>query len=93
MKPPYIIKSTKACGVADAHSMALVVDNLALSDLKIETPAVVQEFVNHKGWQTKVYVMKHEVMLGYETCAAFVSSIHHEHVKLASHQLAFHHQC
>ncbi|KAL2454507.1 Inositol 1 [Abeliophyllum distichum] len=54
---PNIVKPQVACGVADAHSMAIVfkVDNY--KDLDVPLPAVVQEYVDHSSLLYKFYAL------------------------------------
>jgi hypothetical protein len=63
MCAPFIVKPVVACGVSHSHSMALVLQPAALEGLqgRLPLPAVVQEFVNHGGMQSKVYVLGDKV--------------------------------
>ncbi|GMN36117.1 hypothetical protein TIFTF001_005761 [Ficus carica] len=58
---PYIVKPQVACGVADAHSMAIVFKVEDFKDLKVPLPAVIQEYVNHSSTLYKFYVLGEKV--------------------------------
>lgn len=58
---PSIIKPQVACGVADAHSMAIVFRVEDFKDLNVPTPAVVQEYVDHSSTLFKFYVLGEKV--------------------------------
>lgn len=54
--PPCVVKPQVACGVAQAHSMALILRADGLRGCGVPAPAVVQEYVDHGGVVWKVYV-------------------------------------
>ncbi|KAJ0035062.1 hypothetical protein Pint_26380 [Pistacia integerrima] len=54
---PCIVKPQVACGVADAHSMALVFEIEDFKHLSVPLPAVVQEYINHSSTLFKFYVL------------------------------------
>uniref|UniRef100_A0A1D1XFF0 Inositol-tetrakisphosphate 1-kinase 6 n=1 Tax=Anthurium amnicola TaxID=1678845 RepID=A0A1D1XFF0_9ARAE len=58
---PNIIKPQVACGVADAHSMALVFKIEDFEHLHVPLPAIVQEYVNHGCIIFKFYVLGEKV--------------------------------
>ncbi|XWS65333.1 hypothetical protein CRYUN_Cryun05aG0103800 [Craigia yunnanensis] len=58
---PSIVKPQVACGVADAHSMAIVFRVEDFKDLNIPLPAVVQEYVDHSSTLFKFYVLGERV--------------------------------
>ncbi|KAG8661501.1 inositol 1,3,4-trisphosphate 5/6-kinase 4 isoform X2 [Manihot esculenta] len=58
---PSIVKPQIACGVADAHSMAIVFRVEDFKDLRVPLPAVVQEYVNHSSTLFKIYVLGEKV--------------------------------
>eukprot|EP00887_Chlorella_sp_A99_P007410 scaffold2.g7410.t1 len=58
---PCIAKPRAACGVAEAHQMALVLAGEGFSGLEVPVPAVVQEYIDHGGRVCKVYVAGTEV--------------------------------
>ncbi|TXG68168.1 hypothetical protein EZV62_003103 [Acer yangbiense] len=58
---PSIVKPQVACGVADAHSMAIVFGVQDFKDLSVPLPAVVQEYVNHSSTLFKFYVLGENV--------------------------------
>lgn len=58
---PYIVKPQVACGVADAHSMAIVFKVEDFKDLKVPLPAVIQEYVDHSSTLYKFYVLGEKV--------------------------------
>jgi len=58
---PLIVKSQVACGVADAHNMALVFQIEELSNLGVPLPAVLQEYVDHGSKIFKFYVIGDKV--------------------------------
>ncbi|EEF33297.1 inositol 1,3,4-trisphosphate 5/6-kinase 4 [Ricinus communis] len=58
---PSIVKPQIACGVADAHSMAIVFKVEDFKDLSVPLPAVVQEYVDHSSTLFKIYVLGEKV--------------------------------
>ncbi|KAJ0093776.1 hypothetical protein Patl1_27016 [Pistacia atlantica] len=54
---PCIVKPQVACGVADAHSMAIVFEIEDFKHLSVPLPAVVQEYINHSSTLFKFYVL------------------------------------
>ncbi|XP_016546924.1 inositol 1,3,4-trisphosphate 5/6-kinase 4 isoform X5 [Capsicum annuum] len=54
---PNIVKPQVACGVSDAHSMAIVFKADSYKDLNIPLPAIVQEYVDHSSTMFKFYVV------------------------------------
>ncbi|XP_051121309.1 inositol 1,3,4-trisphosphate 5/6-kinase 4-like isoform X2 [Andrographis paniculata] len=54
---PTIVKPQVACGVSEAHSMAIVFKIDQYKDLNIPLPAVVQEYVNHMALIYKFYAL------------------------------------
>ncbi|XP_030527794.1 inositol 1,3,4-trisphosphate 5/6-kinase 4 [Rhodamnia argentea] len=61
LSPPCIVKPQVACGVADAHSMAIVFKVEDFMDLKVPLPAIIQEYVDHSSTLYKFYVLGHKV--------------------------------
>ncbi|KAH7572712.1 hypothetical protein JRO89_XS03G0001600 [Xanthoceras sorbifolium] len=58
---PSIVKPQVACGVADAHSMAIVFGVEDFKHLRVPVPAIVQEYVNHSSTLFKFYVLGENV--------------------------------
>ncbi|GLT73688.1 hypothetical protein SLA2020_455270 [Shorea laevis] len=58
---PSIVKPQVACGVPDAHSMAIVFRDEDFNDLNVPTPAVIQEYVDHSSTVFKFYVLGENV--------------------------------
>ncbi|GAB4858956.1 hypothetical protein Ancab_010428 [Ancistrocladus abbreviatus] len=58
---PSIVKPQVACGVADAHSMAIVFRVEDYKDLRVPLPAVIQEYVDHSSVLFKFYVLGEKV--------------------------------
>ncbi|XVF08391.1 hypothetical protein REPUB_Repub06bG0222400 [Reevesia pubescens] len=58
---PSIVKPQIACGVADAHSMAIVFRVEDFKDLNVPLPAVVQEYIDHSSTLFKFYVLGERV--------------------------------
>ncbi|GFP82818.1 inositol-tetrakisphosphate 1-kinase 4 [Phtheirospermum japonicum] len=54
---PNIVKPQVACGVSDAHSMAIVFKVDHYKDLNVPLPAVVQEYVDHSSLIYKFYAL------------------------------------
>ncbi|KAK6144844.1 hypothetical protein DH2020_021664 [Rehmannia glutinosa] len=54
---PNIVKPQVACGVSDAHSMAIVFKVDHYKDLNVPLPAVVQEYVDHSSLLYKFYAL------------------------------------
>ncbi|XP_050256185.1 inositol 1,3,4-trisphosphate 5/6-kinase 4-like isoform X5 [Quercus robur] len=58
---PSIVKPQVACGVANAHNMAIIFRNEDFEDLSVPLPAVVQEYVDHSSTLYKFYVLGEKV--------------------------------
>ncbi|TVU08897.1 hypothetical protein EJB05_42324 [Eragrostis curvula] len=58
---PLIVKPQVACGVADAHNMALVFKFEEFSNLTVPLPAVLQEYIDHGSKIFKFYVIGDKV--------------------------------
>ncbi|XP_058101242.1 inositol-tetrakisphosphate 1-kinase 6 isoform X2 [Magnolia sinica] len=58
---PNIVKPQVACGVADAHSMAIVFRTEDFKDLRVPLPAIVQEYIDHSSLLFKFYVLGEKV--------------------------------
>ncbi|XP_020250945.1 inositol-tetrakisphosphate 1-kinase 6-like [Asparagus officinalis] len=58
---PLIVKPQVACGVADAHDMALVFKYEDFNGLGVPLPAIVQEYVDHGSSLFKFYVLGEKV--------------------------------
>lgn len=58
---PSIVKPQVACGVADAHSMAIVFKAADFTGLSVPLPAIVQEYVDHSSTLFKFYVLGEKV--------------------------------
>ncbi|XP_047313408.1 inositol 1,3,4-trisphosphate 5/6-kinase 4 [Impatiens glandulifera] len=61
LTPPSIVKPQVACGVADAHSMAIVFRTEDYEGLNVPLPAIVQEYVDHSSRLFKFYVLGEKV--------------------------------
>ncbi|XAR71505.1 Inositol-1,3,4-trisphosphate 5/6-kinase [Bertholletia excelsa] len=61
LTPPNIVKPQVACGVTDAHSMAIVFRAQDYCGLSVPLPAVVQEYVDHSCTLFKFYVLGEKV--------------------------------
>lgn len=58
---PSIVKPQVACGVADAHSMAIVFKAADFPGLEVPLPAIVQEYVDHSSTLFKFYVLGEKI--------------------------------
>ncbi|PIA59012.1 hypothetical protein AQUCO_00400100v1 [Aquilegia coerulea] len=58
---PSIVKPQVACGVADAHDMAIVFRTEDFKSLQVPLPVVVQEYVDHSSLLYKFYVLGEKV--------------------------------
>ncbi|CAF1804180.1 BnaC04g03250D [Brassica napus] len=58
---PCIVKPQVACGVADAHSMAIVFRVEDFKDLNTPVPAIIQEYVDHSSRIFKFYVLGEKI--------------------------------
>lgn len=58
---PSIVKPQVACGVSNAHSMAIVFRPEDFKDLPVPLPAIVQEYVDHSSTLFKCYVLGEEL--------------------------------
>nr|NP_001409756.1 inositol-tetrakisphosphate 1-kinase 6 [Oryza brachyantha] len=54
---PLIVKPRVACGVADAHNMALIFQIEEFSNLSIPLPAILQEYIDHGSKIYKFYAI------------------------------------
>ncbi|KAG8057438.1 hypothetical protein GUJ93_ZPchr0002g24869 [Zizania palustris] len=54
---PLIVKPQVACGVADAHNMALIFKIEEFSNLTVPLPAILQEYIDHGSKIFKFYVI------------------------------------
>lgn len=62
---PCIVKPIVACGVPEAHSMALVTTQQGFAGLAVPLPACVQGWVDHGGIVHKAYVLGDKVTQGH----------------------------
>ncbi|KAJ1396793.1 Inositol-tetrakisphosphate 1-kinase [Sesbania bispinosa] len=58
---PCIVKPKVACGVSDAHKMAIVFRVDDFKNLSVPLPAVIQEYVDHSSTLYKFYVLGEKV--------------------------------
>ncbi|KAJ7957401.1 Inositol-tetrakisphosphate 1-kinase [Quillaja saponaria] len=58
---PIMVKPQVACGVADAHQMAIVFSIEDFKSLNVPLPAVIQEYVDHSCTLCKFYVLGEKV--------------------------------
>ncbi|GAV67153.1 Ins134_P3_kin domain-containing protein [Cephalotus follicularis] len=58
---PIIVKPQVACGVADAHNMAIVFRVEDFNDLTVPLPAVIQEYVDHSSTLYKFYALGEKI--------------------------------
>lgn len=58
---PNIVKPQVACGVSDAHSMAVVFKGEDFKDLCVPLPAIVQEYIDHGSSLFKFYVLGEKI--------------------------------
>ncbi|KAJ3691599.1 hypothetical protein LUZ61_020763 [Rhynchospora tenuis] len=61
LKFPVLVKPQVACGVADAHNMAIVFKSEEFRELSVPLPAIIQEYVDHGASIYKVYAIGNEV--------------------------------
>ncbi|CAM8982007.1 unnamed protein product [Rhodiola kirilowii] len=78
---PCIVKPQVACGVADAHSMAIAFKVEDFKDLDVPVPAVVQEYVNHSSTIFKFYVLGEKVFYATKKSTPNAETL----VKLSEH--------
>ncbi|KAK3129706.1 hypothetical protein QOZ80_6BG0483580 [Eleusine coracana subsp. coracana] len=74
---PFIVKPQVACGVADAHNMALVFKFEEFCNLTVPLPAVLQEYIDHGSKIFKFYVIGDKVFHAVKTSmpnASFLKS-------------------
>ncbi|VAI19931.1 unnamed protein product [Triticum turgidum subsp. durum] len=64
---PLIVKPQVACGVADAHNMALVFQIEEFSNLSVPLPAILQEYIDHGSKIYKFYVIGDKVFHAVKT--------------------------
>uniref|UniRef100_A0A0E0B5E8 Inositol-tetrakisphosphate 1-kinase 6 n=1 Tax=Oryza glumipatula TaxID=40148 RepID=A0A0E0B5E8_9ORYZ len=58
---PLIVKPQVACGVADAHNMALIFKIKEFSNLSVPLPAILQEYIDHGSKIFKFYAIGDKV--------------------------------
>ncbi|XP_061370226.1 inositol 1,3,4-trisphosphate 5/6-kinase 4 [Gastrolobium bilobum] len=58
---PCIVKPKVACGVSDAHKMAIVFRVNDFKNLRVPLPAVIQEYVDHSSTLYKFYVLGEQI--------------------------------
>ncbi|KAK7285237.1 hypothetical protein RJT34_20001 [Clitoria ternatea] len=58
---PCIVKPKAACGVSDAHKMAIVFRVDDFKNLSVPIPAVIQEYVDHSSTLYKFYVLDEKI--------------------------------
>lgn len=58
---PCIVKPKVACGVSDAHKMAIVFRVEDFKSLNVPLPAVIQEYVDHSSTLYKFYVLGEKI--------------------------------
>ena len=58
---PCIVKPKVACGVSDAHKMAIVFRVDDFKNLSVPLPAVIQEYVDHSSTLYKFYVLGEKI--------------------------------
>ncbi|KAL5164198.1 Inositol 1,3,4-trisphosphate 5/6-kinase 4 [Glycine soja] len=58
---PCIVKPKVACGVSDAHKMAIVFKVDDFKNLSVPLPAVIQEYVDHSSTLYKFYVLGEKI--------------------------------
>ncbi|XP_058787451.1 inositol 1,3,4-trisphosphate 5/6-kinase 4-like [Vicia villosa] len=58
---PCIVKPNVACGVSDAHKMAIVFRIEDFKSINVPLPAVIQEYVDHSSTLYKFYVLGEKV--------------------------------
>ncbi|KAK9822125.1 hypothetical protein WJX74_009476 [Apatococcus lobatus] len=61
LRMPCILKPMLACGPKWSHDLAIVFDIRALSNAKVRTPALLQEYIDHSSVLHKVYVAGSQV--------------------------------
>ncbi len=63
--PPILLKSLTACGLGEAHSMAILLslDSLSTCLPAFKGPVIAQQFVNHGGLVHKVSVLGKKVSM------------------------------
>ncbi|KAK9816626.1 hypothetical protein WJX72_002998 [[Myrmecia] bisecta] len=60
---PCIVKPAVACGLPEAHQMAVVCDAAGFADLQVPLPACIQQYINHGEVVHKVYVLGDQVFV------------------------------
>ncbi|KAI9110940.1 hypothetical protein K1719_018060 [Acacia pycnantha] len=58
---PCIVKPKVACGVSDAHKMAIVFRADDLKNLDVPLPAIIQEYVDHSSTLYKFYMLGEKI--------------------------------
>ncbi|KAI4298572.1 hypothetical protein L6164_032115 [Bauhinia variegata] len=58
---PCIVKPRVACGVSDAHKMAIIFKVEDFKGLSVPLPAVIQEYVDHSSTLYKFYVLGEKI--------------------------------
>ncbi|ERN20195.1 inositol 1,3,4-trisphosphate 5/6-kinase 4 [Amborella trichopoda] len=58
---PAIVKPQIACGVSDAHSMAILFNIENFSGLQVPLPAIIQEYIDHGSVLFKFYMLGEQI--------------------------------
>ncbi|MCO5551272.1 hypothetical protein L7F22_004771 [Adiantum nelumboides] len=58
---PVIVKPQMACGISDAHTMAVIFKEEGFANLAVPVPSTVQEYIDHGSRLYKFYVIGEEV--------------------------------
>ncbi|KQJ91087.1 hypothetical protein BRADI_4g35440v3 [Brachypodium distachyon] len=72
---PIIVKPQVACGVSDAHNMALVFQIGEFSNLSVPLPAILQEYIDHGSKIFKFYVIGDKVFHAIKNSMPNASSL------------------
>ncbi|KAG7017176.1 Inositol 1,3,4-trisphosphate 5/6-kinase 4 [Cucurbita argyrosperma subsp. argyrosperma] len=72
---PCIVKPQVACGVSDAHKMAIIFDVEDLKNLDVPLPAIIQEYVDHSSTLYKFYVLGEKIFHAVKKSTPNISTL------------------
>ncbi|XP_022154580.1 inositol 1,3,4-trisphosphate 5/6-kinase 4 isoform X6 [Momordica charantia] len=72
---PCIVKPQVACGVSDAHKMAIIFKVEDLKNLNVPLPAIIQEYVDHSSTLYKFYVLGEKIFYAVKKSTPNISTL------------------
>ncbi|XP_038888640.1 inositol 1,3,4-trisphosphate 5/6-kinase 4 [Benincasa hispida] len=72
---PCIVKPQVACGVSDAHKMAIIFYVEDIKNLDVPLPAIIQEYVDHSSTLYKFYVLGEKIFYAVKKSTPNISAL------------------